>query len=282
MVKTVQLTSMAASKAKKRKAAKAASKAKTDDPPGTPPEKPVLKKQKKGTSTVEVSFPEEEVVKKDSQRNVVNDDDDDEKEEEKKKEEEEKEEEEEEEEIETNKHHRVSLGDDEGDGRGVSKSVMNVERTQASPAASVSSSSSMSSIIGHAKYWKKRHDTLAVEMKSLKEEVAILKKGGRAGRRAKKVLGAVEQQLVDEAKQAMRVVVRHVKFQKTGWLNYGRKKTQVCDMVMSRISFPPNIGDKELMKCWYKVLAPELPGVLQDLKNKMTQRYRSQYKGEIE
>ena len=279
MVKTVQLTSMATSKGKKRKAAKAASKTKTDDPPGTPPEKPVLKKQKNRTSTVEVSFPEEEVAKKDKQRTVVNDDDDDEEEEKEK-----EKEEEEEEESNTNKHHRVSLGGDEGDGRGVSKSVMNVERTQTSPAASVSSGSSMSmsSIIGHAKYWKKRHDTLAVEMKSLKEEVAILKKGGRAGRRAKKVLGAVEQQLVDEAKQAMRVVVRHVKFQKTGWLNYGRKNTQVCDMVMSRISFPPDIGDKELMKCWYKVLAPELPGVLQDLKNKMTQRYRSQYKGEIE
>lgn len=270
MVKTVQLTSMGTSKAKKRKAA-ASKKTKTDDPPGTPQEKPVLKKHKPKTSTVEVSFPEEDVARKDEQMNVGNDDD-----------EEEEEEKEEEKESNTTECRRVSQGSDEGDVRGVPKNVFNVGRKQESPA---SVSSGLSSTNGHfgAKYWKNRYDTLAVEMKSLKEEVAILKKkGGRAGGRAKRVLGAVEQQLVDEAKQAMRVVVRHVKFQKTGWLNYGRKNTQVCDMVMSRISFPPNIGDKELMQCWYKLLAPELPGVLQDLKNKMTQRYRSQYKGEIE
>ena len=35
------------------------------------------------------------------------------------------------------------------------------------------------------------------------------------------------------------------------------------------------------MNIWYNVLVPHLPGVLQDLKNKMTQKFRGQHESKI-
>lgn len=127
-------------------------------------------------------------------------------------------------------------------------------------------------------FWRFKYQQKIEELKGLKTENQVLKR--KAGRRkcdGKPVLEAADRQLLDEAKHAMREVGRHVKFQREGWLSYSRQKGTVCYMVMSKISFPPGLSESEMMKKWYNVLVPHLPGVLQELKNKMTQKFRVQH-----
>ena len=127
-------------------------------------------------------------------------------------------------------------------------------------------------------FWRLRYNQIIEEMKELKSENRVLKrKAGRSKCDGKQVLGATDRQLLDEAKHAMREVGRHVKFQRKGWLSYSRQKGTVCHMVMSRISFPPGLSERDMMRKWYNVLVPHLPGVLQELKNKMTQKFIVQH-----
>ena len=79
---------------------------------------------------------------------------------------------------------------------------------------------------------------LDTKMKELEaENVELKRKPGSNRCSSKKILGATNRQLLDEAKQGMREVSRHVKFQKPGWLSFSRQKGTVCQMVVSRISF---------------------------------------------
>ena len=153
------------------------------------------------------------------------------------------------------------------------------ERGVLSPSSS-SYSASVDSRAAKAQcdFWRFKYHQKIEELKELKTENQVLKR--KAGRRkcdGKPVLEATDRQLLDEAKHAMREVGRHVKFQRVGWLSYSRQKGTVCYMVMSKISFPPGLSEKEMMKKWYNVLVPHLPGVLQELKNKMTQKFRVQH-----
>ena len=127
-------------------------------------------------------------------------------------------------------------------------------------------------------FWRYRFNTLEKQFKELEEEnVDLKRKTSRGGGRTKKVLDPTDRQLLDEAKQGMRDVSRHVKFQKPGWLTFSMRQGTVCQMVIRKISWQPGIKEKDYMNSWYNVLVPHLPGVLQDLKNKMTQKYRGQH-----
>eukprot|EP00956_Cyclotella_meneghiniana_P001046 scaffold1245_cov75-Cyclotella_meneghiniana.AAC.2 len=119
-------------------------------------------------------------------------------------------------------------------------------------------------------FWRFRYNNMTKMYKELEAENVDLKRKTSRGRGSTKtVLDATDRQLLDEAKQGMREVSRHVKFQKPGWLSFSMRVGTVCQMVVRKISWQPN--------CWYNVLVPHLPGVLQDLKNKMTQKYRGQH-----
>ena len=109
------------------------------------------------------------------------------------------------------------------------------------------------------------------------ENVDLKRKTSRGRGSTKTVLDATDRQLLDEAKQGMREVSRHVKFQKPGWLSFSMRVGTVCQMVVRKISWQPGMKEKDYMNSWYNVLVPHLPGVLQDLKNKMTQKYRGQH-----
>eukprot|EP00956_Cyclotella_meneghiniana_P028390 scaffold65811_cov43-Cyclotella_meneghiniana.AAC.2 len=163
----------------------------------------------------------------------------------------------------------VSSADD--DSRGIKHGVRVRENVKAGNGSSTPTSVSSSVITVESKvsqldFWRFRYKMLDTKMKELEaKNVELKRKPGRNRCSSKKIFGATDRQLLDEAKQGMREVSRHVKFQKPGWLSFSRQKGTVCQMV------------RELMNIWYNVLVPHLPGVLQDLKNKMTQKFRGQH-----
>eukprot|EP00956_Cyclotella_meneghiniana_P014990 scaffold22716_cov43-Cyclotella_meneghiniana.AAC.2 len=128
-------------------------------------------------------------------------------------------------------------------------------------------------------FWRFMYNKMTKMYKRLEAENVDLKRKTSRGRGSTKtVLDATDRQLLDEAKQGMREVSRHVKFQKPGWLSFSMRVGTVCQMVVRKISSQqPGMKEKDYMNCWYNVLVPHLPGVLQDLKNKMTQKYRGQH-----
>eukprot|EP00956_Cyclotella_meneghiniana_P019155 scaffold32564_cov43-Cyclotella_meneghiniana.AAC.3 len=127
-------------------------------------------------------------------------------------------------------------------------------------------------------FWRFRYNNMIKMYKELEAENVDLKRKTSRGRGSTKtVLDPTDRQLLDEAKQGMREVSRHVKFQKPGWLSFSMRVGTVCQMVVRKISWQPGMKEKDYMNCWYNVLVPHLPGVLQDLKNKMTQKYRGQH-----
>eukprot|EP00956_Cyclotella_meneghiniana_P036153 scaffold122376_cov27-Cyclotella_meneghiniana.AAC.2 len=89
-------------------------------------------------------------------------------------------------------------------------------------------------------FWWFRFNKLEKKMKELEEEnVDLKRKTSRGGGRTKTVLDPTDRQLLDEAKQGMKYVSRHVKFQKPGWLSFSMRQGTVCQMIIKRISWQP-------------------------------------------
>jgi hypothetical protein len=108
-----------------------------------------------------------------------------------------------------------------------------------------------------------------------KEHVMSMAKRAKRG-----VLTPEQKQMVSEASSAVKdVFCRSVKFPKAGWQKWSEDENTAAGMILPSLRFHPNATTEDKRRIWEGLIAPALPRIMTQCRNKILQPMRATFNG---